>query len=199
MGDTDRRITTFVLAGGKSSRMGADKALLKLAGRTLLERSLGLAVTIGSPVKIVGDPQKFSRFGSIVEDIYRDRGPLGGIHAALASATTDLNLILAVDLPFLTPEFLQYLITRARATAAAVTVPHATGGLEPLCAVYRKGFLPISERSLRDGKNKIDALFAEAETLVINQHEMRNAGFREGIFRNLNTPDDWKNAQAELS
>jgi molybdenum cofactor guanylyltransferase len=196
--DKDCRLTIFVLAGGKSTRMGTDKGFLELEGRTLLARALELAVSIGSPAKIVGDPQKFSRFGQVVEDIYHDHGPLGGIQAALASTATELNLILAVDLPFLRSEFLQYLISRARETSAVVTVPRAVGGLQPLCAVYRSAFLPISERSLRAGKNKIDALFAEVETRVIDEQEIRNAGFGEGIFRNVNTPDDWNKAQAEL-
>ena len=176
--------------------MGIDKAFLELAGRTLLDRCLNLAASIGSPAMIVGDPRRFSRFGSVVEDLYPGHGPLGGIHAALASATSDLNLILAVDLPFLRPEFLQYLISRALGTGAVVTVPRAAGGLQPLCALYRKAFLPISERSLLAGKNKIDALFTEVETLVIDGHEIRNAGFSEEMFRNVNTPDDWKEAQA---
>ena len=178
--------------------MGTDKAFLKVSGRTLLERCLDLAASISSPVMIVGDPQKFSGFGLVVEDIYRDHGPLAGIHAALASTTTELNLILAVDLPFLQPRFLRYLISRAQESHAAVTVPRAAAGLQPLCAVYRKAFLPIAERSLHAGKNKIDALFAEVETLVIDEQKIRKAGFSEGIFRNVNTPEDWKQAQAVL-
>jgi molybdenum cofactor guanylyltransferase len=187
-----------VLAGGKSTRMGSDKAFSELGGRTLLARTLDLAASIGSPVKIVGEPTKFARFGSVVEDIYHEHGPLGGIQAALASTATELNLILAVDLPFLRPEFLQYLISRARESSAVVTVPRALGGLQPLCAVYRREFSQISERSLRAGKNKIDSLFTELETLMIDEREIRNAGFSEEIFRNVNTPDDWKEAQARF-
>jgi molybdenum cofactor guanylyltransferase len=195
---TDLEITTFVLAGGKSTRMGSDKAFLELGGRTLLARSLDLAASIGSPVKIVGEPTKFARFSSVVEDIYHEHGPLGGIQAALASTATELNLILAVDLPFLRPEFLKYLISRARESSAIVTVPRALGGLQPLCAVYRKGFLEPAERSLRAGKNKIDALFAEVETRVIDANESRNVGFGDEMFHNVNTPEDWERAQHEL-
>jgi molybdenum cofactor guanylyltransferase len=195
---TDLGITTFVLAGGKSTRMGSDKAFLELGGRTLLARSLDLAASIASPVKIVGEPTKFARFSSVVEDIYHEHGPLGGIQAALASTATELNLILAVDLPFLRPEFLKYLISRARESSAIVTVPRALGGLQPLCAVYRKGFLEPAERSLRAGKNKIDALFAEVETRVIDANESRNVGFGDEMFHNVNTPEDWERAQHEL-
>ena len=195
---TDFEITTFVLAGGKSTRMGSDKAFLELGGRTLLARTLDLAASIDSPVMIVGERTKFARFGPVVEDIYHEHGPLGGIQAALASTSTELNLILAVDLPFLRPEFLRYLISRTRESSAIVTVPRALGGLQPLCGVYRGGFLAPAERSLRAGKNKIDALFAEVETRVIGENELRNAGFGDEMFHNVNTPDDWERAQAEL-
>ncbi len=195
---TASEITTFVLAGGKSTRMGSDKAFLELGGRTLLARTLDLAPSIGSPVKIVGEPTKFAHIGSVVQDIYQEHGPLGGIQAALASTATELNLILAVDLPFLRPEFLRYLISRARESSAVVTVPRALGGLQPLCAVYRRGFLEPAERSLRAGKNKIDALFAEVETRVIDVNELRSADFGEEMFCNVNTPEDWERAQAEL-
>ena len=178
--------------------MGSDKAFLEVGGRTLLARTLDFAASIGSPVKIVGNPKVFTGFCSVVEDIYHEHGPLGGIQAALASTATDLNLMLAVDLPFLRPEFLQYLISRARESSAVVTVPRALGGLQPLCAVYRGAFLAPAERALRAGKNKIDALFAEVETRVIDEDELRNAGFGDEMFRNVNTPADWESAQAEL-
>src|SRR5438552_15590087 len=103
--------------------MGSDKAFLELGGRTLLARTLDLAASIGSPVKIVGEPTKFAHFGSVVQDIYQEHGPLGGIQAALATTSTELNLILAVDLPFLRPDFLRYLISRVRDSPATTPVP----------------------------------------------------------------------------
>src|ERR1700704_3068714 len=96
-------VTAFVLAGGKSSRMGQDKAFLQLGGRTLLDRALDLAKNAVDGVFIVGSAEKFASLGPVVEDIYPGHGPLGGIHAALTRTSTDLNLIIAVDLPFLHP------------------------------------------------------------------------------------------------
>src|ERR1700746_750117 len=94
-------LTAFILAGGKSSRMGSDKAFLDLGGRSLLARSLDLARSVTPDVKIVGDPAKFSAFAPTIPDLYSGRGPLAAIHAALTNSATDFNLILAVDLPFL--------------------------------------------------------------------------------------------------
>ncbi len=190
-------VAAFVLAGGKSTRMGKDKAFLELGGRTLLAHALDLAGTVARDVRIVGEANKFAAFGSVVEDVYHERGPLGGIHAALASTTTELNLMLAVDLPFLQPEFLKYLISEARKTGALVTVPRAGGGLQPLCAVYRRAFAEVAERSLQEGRNKIDPLFAEVETRVLGEEDLSRAGFSEGMFRNLNTPEEWEEAKLE--
>ncbi len=188
-------VAAFVLAGGKSTRMGKDKAFLELRGHTLLARALDLAGTAAGDVRIVGEARKFAAFGPVIEDLYRDRGPLAAIHAALMSTTAELNLILAVDLPFLQPGFLKYLISEARRTGAVVTVPHAGGGLQPLCAVYRRAFAEVAERSLRQGKNKIDPLFDQVETRVLEAKELLAEGFAEEMFRNLNTPEEWEEAK----
>src|ERR1700759_2142962 len=148
--------TTWILAGGRSSRMGTDKAFLELAGKPLIVRAIELAHEVTPEVKIVGDPVKFAAFGPVIDDVYRDRGPLGGIHAALSSSQAEWNLILAVDTPFVTAEFLKYLLARAESSGATVTVPSVNGYFQPLCAVYRKAFLASAERALKAGKNKID-------------------------------------------
>src|SRR3954471_15602919 len=151
-----KSIAGFILAGGRSSRMGADKAFLELAGKALIVRAVELAREIVPEVMIVGDPQKFAPFGTVIEDVYRDRGPLGGIHAALATSAAEWNLILAVDLPFVSVQFLKYLLARAESSDATVTVPSVGKYFQPLCAVYRKTFVSVVERSLSEGKNKID-------------------------------------------
>ncbi len=184
-------LTVFILAGGKSTRMGTDKAFITLDGRSLLARVLNAARTVTSNVRIVGDPARFAPFAPVVEDIYPGCGPLAGIHAALRTSETDLNLILAVDLPFISPALLQFLITRATNSAdSTVTVPQAAQGGQPLCAVYRRQFADLAEKALRAGRYKIDTLFAETNVQVIAEDELQAAGFPPRAFRNLNTPDD---------
>ena len=192
-------VTAFVLAGGKSSRMGSDKAFLKLGDETLVSRALQAASSMAGEVRIVGDARKFAAFGEVIEDVYRGLGPLGGIHAALSSSRTELNLVLAVDLPFVGREFLEYLLLRARESDAMVTVPRAGVGLQPLCAAYRRGFAEVAERSLRVGNNKIDSLFATVATCVIEEHELVRAGFSAETFRNLNTPEELEKARSVRS
>jgi molybdopterin-guanine dinucleotide biosynthesis protein A len=188
-------LTAFVLAGGKSTRMGRDKAFLPWADGTLLSHALKVLVAVTPNLRIVGDANKFASFGIAIEDVYRDRGPLGGIHTALASTATDLNLMLAVDLPLIEPEFLQFLVGVARSSDATVTVPRAEGVSQPLCAVYRKDFAQPAEQALRAGKNKIDALFANVKTRIIEADELAGAGFSVTMFRNLNTPEEWQGVQ----
>jgi molybdopterin-guanine dinucleotide biosynthesis protein A len=187
-------VTAFVLAGGKSTRMGSDKAFLPWEQGTLLSHALKLAGTVAPEVRIVGNKEKFAGFGTVIEDAYAERGPLGGIHAALSTTITQWNLILAVDLPLLEPRFLEYLLLQAREAQAMVTVPLAAGGYQPLTAVYRNEFVAIAEQSLRENKNKIDPLFAEVKTRVIQPEELAQAGFSLAMFRNLNTPEDFERA-----
>jgi molybdopterin-guanine dinucleotide biosynthesis protein A len=190
-------VTVFILAGGKSTRMGTDKAFVMLDGRTLLARALDLARSVTSDVRIVGDAAKFAPFAPVVEDVFPGCGPLGGIHAALRTSSTDLNLILAVDVPFVSPALLQYLIKRSRDAAAAVTVAQSGGRLQPLCAVYRREFADVAEQALRTGRCKIDVLFESVHTQVITENELENAGFSSRIFRNLNTPEELERAGEE--
>lgn len=184
-------VTAFILAGGKSTRMGTDKAFVTLDGCTLLAKALEVARSVAADVRIVGDAAKYAVFAPVVEDIFRGCGPLGGIHAALRASQTELNLILAVDVPFASGTFLQYLISRARsAPPASVTVARTGEGWQPLCAVYRRQFADAAEKALRAGQYKIDVLFGEVSTQTISEEKLQAAGFSLRIFRNLNTPEE---------
>src|SRR5256885_5530307 len=139
MNGTSANVTAFILAGGKSTRMGTDKALVALDGRTLLARTLDLARSVVTDVRIVGDSGKFAAFAPVVEDVFRECGPLGGIHAALRASSTELNLILAVDVPFVSLAFSQYLIRRAQDASAVATVPRAGGGWQQIGRAAGRG------------------------------------------------------------
>jgi molybdopterin-guanine dinucleotide biosynthesis protein A len=178
--------------------MGSDKAFLTLAGKPLVSRAVELARQVTSEVSIVGDPEKFAPYGRVVSDIFRDRGPLGGIHAALATSGAEWNLFLAVDLPFLTAPFLVYLLEQAKSFGAVITLPSANGYFQPLCAVYRRRFAAVAERALAEGTNKIDALFVAVTVQVISEEELTGAGYSSSIFRNVNTPGEWDRAEREL-
>ena len=185
----------FVLAGGKSSRMGTDKAFLEFGGQTLLDRALAVVGTVCSSAAIVGDSAKFAKYGSgkygpVVADIFPGCGPLAGIHAALARSSAELNLMLAVDMPFVSPELLTFLFEVAEEDDAIITVPRVGQGLQPLCAVYRPAFCATAEQALRAGNYKVDAAFSGVSIRVIDESELATAGFSERFFLNVNTPQD---------
>jgi len=187
-------VTAFILAGGQSSRMGTEKAFLEFEGHLLIDHMIGIAKAVAEQMRIVGPKQKFAAFGQIATDIYPERGPLGGIHAALEISRTEFNLMLAIDMPFIEPKFLAYLLQQAQHSQALVTVPHV-GGYQPLCACYRKEFENIADRALAAGKNKIDALFAPETTRVIDEQEFAKLGYPVSMFQNLNTKDDYERAK----
>jgi molybdopterin-guanine dinucleotide biosynthesis protein A len=191
-------VTAFVLAGGQSTRMGRAKALLELGGLTLLERALRLSVSVAAEAMVVGPRGEFERYGRVLEDVYPGQGPLGGIHAALWASPTDLNLILAVDTPFLEARFLEFLLAQARESGAVVTVPRTRDGFHPLAAVYRRSFREAAEQALAEGRNKIDSLFSQVETRVLEEEELRRFAFPPAIFENLNTPEELERARRRL-
>lgn len=184
-------VTAFVLAGGRSSRMGADKALLSFGETSLLQRALQTAAAVTENVYIVGARERYASFGKVIEDIYPGCGPLGGIHAALTATRADLNLILSVDMPLMTAEFLSWLIQQAGQSKDLIVVPNAAGGLQPLCATYRRRVAEIAAQALLEGDYKVGHLFSRAPTHVVAEQEIVAAGFSPEIFQNINTPEEY--------
>jgi molybdenum cofactor guanylyltransferase len=190
----------FILAGGKSSRMGRDKAFVILEGRTLLQRALDLVRTVTPDVTIVGAASKFRQFGPVVEDIFPGCGPLAGIHAALRSSRSELNLILAVDVPFLPVELLGRLVARAESNSGMMAIVPRTGhGWQPLCAVYRREFADAAESAIRAGNYKIDAAFAKLRIQGVEEAELAEWGFSPQVFCNVNTPQELTEANESLA
>ena len=191
--------TAFILAGGRSTRMGTDKAFLRLGNLTLLEHAIATARTACDTIVLVGDKTRLRPYGWVIEDEFAGHGPLAGIHAALMSNSAgDLNLFLAVDTPAIAPQFLRALLEIAAEKQTHVTVPHANGHLQPLCAVYRREFAAVAEKALQAGRNKIDLLFSLCPTCIVEEAEIKALGFAPNIFDNVNTPEDWQRMQQQL-
>jgi molybdopterin-guanine dinucleotide biosynthesis protein A len=173
--------------------MGTDKAFLRLGHLTLLEHAIATAKEVCDSVVLVGDKAKLRPYGWVVQDKFPGQGPLAGIHAALASESARFsNLMLSVDTPELSANFLKYLLKKSQESIAQVTVPRAEGHLQTLCAVYRREFATVAEQALRDSRNKIDPLFSLVPVQVIEESEWKGLGFTADIFDNVNTPEDWQ-------
>ena len=172
--------------------MGSDKALLRMGDQTLLEHALHTAAKVANTVLIVGPHDLYARYGNVIEDVFSGCGPLGGIHAALCSTKTDLNLMLSVDTPLMRPDFLAWLLEQARASRELIVVPEALGGQQPLAAVYRRPLRAIAEQALKNGNYKIGHLFHLAPTRYISEADIGAAGFSPELFRNVNTFEEYE-------
>jgi molybdopterin-guanine dinucleotide biosynthesis protein A len=164
----------FVLAGGRSTRMGQDKALLPLAGRSLLEIALGKLrnLPLTAAPRIVAARSDLSSHAEVISDLHPGCGPLSGIEAALAASTRPLNVFLPVDIPLLPAHFLLWMLLRAETTGAVMTVPRVNGWPQPLCAVYHRDLLSHITASLRAGDYKVMPVVTAAARAHSSSHSM---------------------------
>jgi molybdopterin-guanine dinucleotide biosynthesis protein A len=199
-------IAGFILAGGESSRMGVDKGLLEIAGVPMIARAARLVESaVGSPVLLVGTPQKYRGLGlRAIADDWPGCGPLGGIATALRASDAEWNLIVACDLPYLTREWLEYLLQRARDSAEEAVVarnltPANKRGAEPLCAMYHKCSEPELRRALERGVRKVTDGLAELRVEMIEPAKWKGFDSDGLLFKNVNTPADYEAAQAKFA
>ena len=189
-------IAAFVLAGGASRRMGRDKALLELDGVPMVVRMARLAEPHVASVRVVAPPERYASLSlCVVADRWQGTGPLGGIATALGASSSQWNLILGCDLPYLTAEWLVWLIARALPSSAQAVVPELPQGLEPLAAMYRKdcalAFSAALERGVRRVSEALKEIFFERVTAG-QWHEFASTDM---LFENMNTPEDFAETQ----
>jgi molybdenum cofactor guanylyltransferase len=194
-------ITSFVLAGGESRRMGQPKALLVLAGETMLTRQIRLLQSVAGRVAVVGFRPEYSADFTVplFPDEITGRGPLAGIYTGLRRTATEYNLFLGCDLPFVDRRLLHFLAKRALESKAGATVPLSSDGrLQPLCAIYSRRARYAIRATLAEGENKIMRFFSKVRCDIIAWQDLARAGFTPSIFANMNTPEDYEAAQGRL-
>lgn len=180
-----------VLAGGRSTRMGTDKALLPFGNETLIERSVRKLQALCPEVLVVGRrPGQYPITGiREIWDIYPDHGPLGGIHAALTYAVCDRVLITACDMPFWEPDLARLLVRSSLGHDAAI--PRIGAYVEPLLAVYAKSCLKMIETLLDLDHNKVSDLYALLNVNFLSGEVLKSACDPDTAFLNLNKREDW--------
>jgi len=173
----------FVLAGGRSSRMGQDKALLPWKGSTLIESVAREVLKAVGNVTLLGSPALYGSFVfPVISDKIEGCGPLGGLHAALSSTSTEWNVLVACDMPAVTSQLLEELLAAAVVSGADALVPQTPVGLEPLCAVYHARLLPAVESALQ-------SKYLKMHDFVSTIHAKLWPVPDATLFRNLNTPE----------
>lgn len=196
MGDMDKRdketiqATGVILAGGKSARMGTDKAFLNLGQQEIIKRIASELQFVFDEVLVVGgDADKLRCLGlKPVPDLIRGGGPLSGIHAALMAARYDKCLVVACDMPFISSALARYIYQKAE--GYDVVVPRQGTYLEPLFAIYCKTCIKTIEESLRALRYKIVNFYPRVMVNYVDEEELRAFTGNGKIFFNINTPED---------
>jgi molybdopterin-guanine dinucleotide biosynthesis protein A len=198
-----RQVAGFILAGGVSSRMGRDKGLLDFGGVPLVLHTARLLEPLVSQVTVVGSPGKYAKLGlrEIADGAQAqcglDRpgsGPLAGIATALAATRSSWNLIVACDLPYLTSNWLEWLLSRALRSRGEAVVPRAERGIEPLAAVYRRECGGPIAAALARGVRKVSDAIEEFRADFVYPREWRGIDPSGLVLRNMNAPGDYEEA-----
>jgi len=192
-------LTVAVQAGGRSSRMGSDKALLRLDGIPLIERLLQRVSGLGEEILITTNrPQDYQYLGlRMASDPEPGAGALHGLHTALEAARGQTVLVLACDMPFVSRPLLEHMLQLAE--AADLVVPRRGGEYEPLHAVYSKGCLPALEAALQHGERRMISFFPSLNLRTVEQEEIDRLDPEGLSFFNVNTPEDLRKAERILA
>lgn len=197
LSDRKKHITGILLAGGRNSRMGANKAFLEMDGIRLIDKTLACYRQIFSEMIIVtNDPAAYLEFtdAAVVTDIYKGKGPLGGIYTGLFYSQTPYAFVSACDMPFINMDFVEYLI--GQTNKQDVIVPETADGFQPLHAIYSQNCLPSIKRLLLADKLKITGFYRDMRVLTIGEDRISPFNPDGRLFHNLNTQEDVNNIQA---
>lgn len=182
-------LSGYVFAGGKSRRMGTDKALLKIDNQPVMQRMIDIIKPFCNDIAISGQNEDYLIFElEMIPDVYSGCGPVSGIFSCLQHSKTDWNLIISVDVPFVNAEFIRFLISNI--ADADCVIPKHISGLEPLVALYHKKALPVVEEMIRKGDYKLMNLIARLDTKELDCSEFLVNNPR--LFYNLNSPEDYQ-------
>jgi molybdopterin-guanine dinucleotide biosynthesis protein A len=185
-------IQGFVLVGGKSSRMGQDKARLEMAGKPLVLRAAEALRPFVREITLLGPPEQYGDLGlPVLADQWPDQGPLAAVCTGLLNSNAEWNIFLACDLPLLSGEFLQLLVERIRASQADAVVPRTEDGWQPFCAAYHSRCRAVFVRALQQGRRSMIGVFEEIRVEAITPDELAAAGVHVEELANMNTPEDW--------
>jgi molybdenum cofactor guanylyltransferase len=198
------KVAGYVLGGGASSRFGQDKALVQIGGKPMLIRMHELLGNVATEVQIVAAQGKYAHLGAdVVADRWPREGPLGGIITALMNAHTRNHrhpwcLIIGCDMPFLTSEWLAYMVERALVSGAGVITPQSPHGLEPLCACWHTRATGKLQYAFEDGVRKITDAMKHLDMEVLDDAHWKRFDSAGRLFWNMNTPADYDEAKRIL-
>jgi len=174
--------------------MGKDKAFLDLAGKPLIEHVMNtLQSVFGSIIIVTNTPQRFAAYDAVVvTDVFSKRGPLTGIYSGMRSSSSEYNFVVACDMPYLNRDLITYMAGLAEGYDAVVPAPGDF--LEPLHAIYCRALLPLMERQIEQGNQRIRKIFPDLRIRYIRESEIDRFDPGRKSFKNLNTPQEYEEA-----
>ena len=185
----------YILAGGKSSRMGQDKGLMPIPDKTMVHLLTERVQSVFPSLKIVANNPAYNSFGyPVITDLKKDVGPAGGIHAALADSVHEQIFILSCDMPFVTLAGINHLMGYAE--NHDIVLPHYKGNAEPLFAMLNKRCLPLWTLAIDRGIFKLQDIMANFNTLSLDV--TTEVIFDKDFFFNVNTPEALEIAKQKL-
>jgi molybdopterin-guanine dinucleotide biosynthesis protein A len=196
-------VAAYILAGGKSSRMGEDKSLLEFDGVPQIVRSVELVRPFVNSVTIVVSRPRYAALGfREIKDQFSGfggtgsvgAGPLAGIAAALSDSDSSWNLILACDLPHLSEPWVDRMLRRAMSSADQVVLPRTDRGVQPLAAVYHSSCREHIRAVLASGMRKVTEAVSGLRADVVDESEWQDIDSPGLVLTNMNTPEDYREA-----
>jgi molybdopterin-guanine dinucleotide biosynthesis protein A len=195
----DYGIEGFILIGGASSRMGSDKALLELGGRTFVDRIAGALYAVAETVRCVGGKESSPPGLVNVPDVHHRWGALGGLHAALSACDSEWAAVVACDLPFVTGDLFKRL-AMLRDDFDTVIPVQSDSRPQPLCGLYRpRSCLPKAAALIANRERRPRTLLTDVNTRWVKPEELDDLTGAGNFFWNINAPGDYARAQALVS
>lgn len=184
------RTTGVILAGGKSSRMGSNKARLNIGGETIIERIHATLRIVFPQTCIVADHvEEYAFLGvPVYPDLVKQSGPLGGIHSALANTTSEFRFIVSCDIPFITDELIRHVANSI--DDADICVPQADGKIHPLCGMYRETCTRAVNERIGKKQLKLQELLLDLKTIIV-PIDASLPFYHPRLLQNINSMDDY--------
>ena len=190
--------TAIILSGGLSKRMGENKSLLKLNEKTIIEHSVELMKSLFSNVILITNTPKEYEFLNIpiFEDIYKNKGPLAGIHSGLFHSKTEDNFVISCDTPLMSSSVVKYIVNYK--TQKLITLCKADGYIQQLVGVYSKSLVPIIETIFDNGeRHSVYSLLDRVEGEIIEIGKMDF--YKKDTFLNMNNKEDYQYIVSKLN
>ena len=194
--NNSQRVTGIILAGGKSSRLGRDKAWEDVGGQRIIDRVIGALRSSCDEVLIIGDrPERQNELSlpkciQYRSDELKGRGSIGGLYTGLKASDTLWSLVVACDMPFISRELIRFMLSMISKNRCDAIVPIINGRYQPTHALYNSTCIPFIEKNISSGNFRMDSYFDEIYLEEISEDVINSIKGAELSFFNVNTEDD---------